>query len=375
MKKWLIFIVILSIIFIGGYLVLSFYAVKFIDARLQKAVGAGLIITEVEIKPTYLSAKGIQYQDPRSKLRILQIEEMRIYPKISSFLKGSLGIREWAILKPTVSIYRSREGLVTGPWVSVGKGEKEGEISGEEGRKEGKAIHMRIDRIRIQEGSLDFEDMKPGGTPANIRLRELDLEMEDIQFPLVSSRSPVEFRGKMKGGTKDGSIDLKGWIDILAMDMEIFLKAEGIDVKVFEPYYRKRVSAEIESAYMNMESKIAVEKRMIDAPGYLELTDLRIKEGGTVLWVPAKTLVSLLKNRGGRVKTNFRVQGSMDDPQFNLQENLLNRIGISLAEALGIPIKVVGKTLFEGTAKGAGGLTEQLKSLGELLKRKKEKGR
>lgn len=114
---------------------------------------------------------------------------------------------------------------------------------------------------------------------------------------------------------------------------------------------------------------------MIDAPGYLELTDLRIKEGGTVLWIPAKTLVSLLKNRGGRVKVNFRVQGSMDDPQFNLQEHLLNRIVISFAEALGIPIKVIGKTLLEGTEKGAEGWTEQLRSVGELFKRKKEKGR
>lgn len=375
MKKWVILIVVISILCIGGYLILSFYAVKFIDARLQKPVAPGFIINEIKIKPTYLSAKGVQYEYPHSKQKIFQIEEMRIYPNIFSFLKGSLRIREWAILKPNFFFYRSREGGIAGPWVSMEKGEKEREISMEEGKKEGEPIHVKIDRIRIEEGSIDFEDAKPVGTPADIRLRDLDLEIEDIQFPLISSHSLIEFKGKMKGGTKEGSISLKGWIDTKTMDMEISLKAQEIDVKVFEPYYRKRVSAEIESGYMNMESKIAVKKRVIDAPGFLELTDLHIKEGGTVFWIPAKTLVSLLKNKGNRVKFKFRVQGNMDDPQFNLQEYFFNRMVVSLAEALGIPIKVVGKTPLEGTGKGAEGLTEQIKSIEELFKRKKEKGK
>ena len=53
----------------------------------------------------------------------------------------------------------------------------------------------------------------------------------------------------------------------------------------------------------------------------------------------------------------------------------MNRVVLSLAEALGIPIKVVGEKAFEGTLKGTEGLTEGLKSIGELLKRKKEKKR
>jgi hypothetical protein len=374
MKKWLILMGTIALIFIGGYLALSFYAVKFIKTQLQGLMGPGLTVAEIKVKPTCLSAKGIEYKDPHSKRRIFQIEEMSIYPDIFASLKGSLRIRDWAIHQPSFFFFRSREGVFVGPWVGKEKEDKEREISQRGEEKRGEPIHIRIDRIRIEKGSIDFEDMKPEGTPANLRLRDFDLEIDDIRFPFISSHSPIQFKGKMKG--KDGKIHVKGWVDIKTMDMAISLAVQGIDVKIFEPYYQKRVSAEIESGYINMESKIVVEKRMIDAPGYLEMVDLRIKEGGgTVLWIPATTLVSLLRDKGNRMKLEFHVKGNMDNPQFNLQGTFFAQIAFSLAKTIGIPIKVVGGDVIKGTEKGAGGLMEGVKSLEELFKKKKEKRR
>ena len=374
MKKWFIVMGIIALILVGGYLALSFYAVKFIRVQLQNVMVPGLTVAEIKIKPTCLSAKGIEYEDPQSNRKIFQIEEMSIYPDIRSSLKGSLRIRQWAIRQPSFFFSRSREGVFIGPWVGKEKGGKEKKTLPEE--KKGKPIHIRIDRIRIEKGSFDLEDRKPGEPPANIQLRDLDLEIADIQFPSVSSHSPIRFEGKMKGRVKDGKIHVKGWIDIKTTDMAISLDVQEIDAKLFEPYYRKRVSAEIESGYVNMESKIAVAKRMIDAPGHLELVDLRIKEGGgTVLWIPADTLISLLRDKGNRIKVEFHVKGNLDNPQFNLQETFFTRIAVSLAEALGIPIKVVGGDVIKGTEKGAEGLMEGVKSLEKLFKRKKENGR
>src|SRR4030042_449802 len=129
MKKWLILIGVVVIFLIGGYLLLSFYAVKFIQARLQKVVGPGLTIAEIKIKPTYLSAKGIRYEDSLSKRKIFMIEEMRVYPALSSFLKGTLNIRECMILRPSFFFYRSREGNLISPWATAEKREKGKEIS------------------------------------------------------------------------------------------------------------------------------------------------------------------------------------------------------------------------------------------------------
>jgi hypothetical protein len=376
MKKWVILIGAIAIFLIGGYFLLSFFAVKSIQARLEQVVGPGLTIGEIKIKPTCLSVKGIRYEDPLSKRRIFLIEEMRVYPDLYSFLKGTLRIREWIVFQPSFFFYRSREGHFIGPLTIMGEREEDKEISDEKERKEKESILVKIDLFRIRKGSVDFEDMKHEGVPAEIRLRELDLELKNVQYPFISSRSSIELKGKIKGRKREGNIDTKGWIDLKNMDMETSFKVQEIDIKIFEPYYRKRFSAEIESGYINMESKIAVEKKMIDAPGQLELVDLHIKEGGgTVLWIPAKTLVSLLRDKGNRIKVKFHVKGNMDDPQFSLQETFLTRVAVSLAGTLGIPIQVVGETMIGGTGKGAEGLIEGLKSIEKLFKRKKEEKR
>lgn len=363
MKKWLFITGIIAILIAGGYLLLSFYAVKFIQAGLQKAIGPGITLAEVEVKITHLSVRGIQFEDPDSKKRFLQIEEMKVYPELFSILKRRLQIREWTIIKPSFFFYRSQEGILMGPWAPIKKEEKGKAFPGKEEKREGESFRIRVERFRILKGSIDFDDMKTGETPGRIRLRELDLDMRNIQYPIASAQSPVELKGKIKGKAKEGKIYLKGWIDLKTADLETSFQVREVELKTFEPYYRKRVSAEIESGFMNMDATIAVKKKKIDAPGQMELADLHIGEKGTVFYLPAKTLVSLLENKGNRIKVQFHLKGNMDDPRFTLQEAFLTQIAFSLAEALGFPIK----------GKGTGGLEEGLGLLEELFKKKEKK--
>jgi hypothetical protein len=376
MKKWFILIGIFLVLLIGGYFVLTFYAVKFIQPRLQTVMGAGFTLEGIKLKTTYLSARGFQYEDPRSKQKFFQVEEIRIYPSLLSLLKKSLHIKELTVLRPSFFFYRSREGRMVGPWVTTKKEGEEKEIFEKEQKKSEEAVEVQIDRIRIQKGSIDFEDRKIGDPSSQMRLRDLDFEIRDIRYPLVSLHSPVELKGKMKGKAQEGSITLKGWVDAKTMDMETSLKIREIEVKTFEPYYRKRVTAEIESGTLAMDSRIVVKEKRIDAPGELDLINLHIKEGGgTVLWIPAETLVALLEKKGHQLKAKFHVKGNMENPQFNLQETFLTQVAISLAQALGIPVKVVGEEVPQGTLKGEKGLVEELQSMERLFKKKKEKKR
>ena len=373
MKKWILWIGIIAVFFAGGYFVLSFFAVKVIQSQIQKVVGPGFTITEIKVKPTHLSVRGIQYEGIHTRKRYLQIDELRVYPAILSFLKGPLRIREFTVLQPSFFLSRTREGVFVGPWTGMEKGEKK-EIPGEKESKEKEPIVIRIDRFRIQKGSLEFEDEKIGEPPAQIKMKDFYLDIKKVQFPIISGHSPIEFQGKLMGKTKEGDLYTKGWINFKTMDMETSFKAREIDVKTFEPYYRKRVSAEIDSGYIYMDAKIAVKEKIIDAPVQLDLDDLHIKKGeGTVFWIPANTIASLLEDRKHRIQVQFQAKGDLDNPEFSLQEAFLTRVGVSLAEALGIPIKTVGEELLGGTIKGEKGLAEELKSVEELLKKKKEK--
>ncbi|NWG01456.1 MAG: DUF748 domain-containing protein [Syntrophaceae bacterium] len=387
MKKWFILIGVLFLLLIGGYFVLSFYAVKLIEPRLQKAMGPGLTLAEIRFNPTYLSATKIQYEDPESKQKFLEIDEVRVYPSLLSLLNKSLRVREITILHPSFSIDRSREGHYFGPWLTLKKEKEEGSVSEEvkkkesqgtpkekEKKKEGPVL-IQIDRVRIQRGAVDFKDRKAGEPPVPIQLRELDVEVENIHYPLTASPSPIELRGKVKGKNGDGKIDMKGWIDLKTMDLEANLKIRAIEVETFQPYYRNRVSAGIDSGTIDMQSQIVLKEKRIDAPGEMNLIDLRFKEGGgTVFWIPAESLSSLLKKKGNHVKVAFHIRGNLEDPQFNLQETFLTQIAFSLMEELGLPVKSIGE-MIGGKGKGMEGWVEGFKSIEEMFKKKKEKKR
>ncbi len=362
MKKWSILLGLIAIILVGGYLGLSYLGVKLVQPRLQKMLGPGFTLKEIQVRLTHLSMKGIQYEGLHTRKKYLWIEEIRIYPAILSLFIGPLRIRDVTIRAPSLSFYRTKEGVFVGPWaVPEKKGKRE--PSGDQEQKEREHVILNIDRLRIQKGSVDFEDWKQGDPPARLKLSDIDLEMKEVQYPFQSTRSPAELKGRLEGKTKKGGeILTKGWINLKTADMETSLNVREIEVKLFEPYYRKKVSAEIDSGYMAMETKITLKEKFIDAPGKLELSHLYIKEGeGTVFWIPAKTLISLLKEKGDRIQVSFHMKGSLDDPKFNLQETLLTRIAISLLEAMGVPIKVVGEGILEKTIQGEKGLTEELR--------------
>jgi uncharacterized protein involved in outer membrane biogenesis len=338
----------LAVLVVAGFLALSYTGGQLIRTRIEQAMRPGLRVGKINVKLTHLSLKEIQYEDPISMKRVCQIEEMKIYPSLLAVLGGgrTVQIRKCMILGPSFFLHRSREGVFTGPFPKAGKegttpGKDQGGSPGGEKRK-AEAAAVRIDRLQVEKGFIDFEDQKTEGHTAYLQLRDVDLEMKDLQYPLVPVHSPVELKGKFKGMTKEGDLSSKGWIDLHTTDMEMTLRTREIELRAFEPYYRKKVTAEISSGHVDLDARITVRKHVIDVPGEMDLVNLRVREGsGSVLYIPAKNFMRMLKDKGNRVKVRFRIKGNLDDPQFNLRENVASRLALALAESLGLPVTVV----------------------------------
>jgi hypothetical protein len=361
MRKGGLILASIAVLVVAGFLALSYMGCRLIRTRLEQAMGPGLRVGKINVKPTHLSLKGIYYEDPVSMKRVCQIEEMKIYPSLLSALGGdrTVQIRKCMILKPSFFLYRSREGSLIGPFPKAGKERTERPEKAQEGSSGGEkrkveAATVRIDRLQIEKGSLDFEDQRTEGSTAYLQLRDMDLEMKDLQYPLVSVHSPVELKGKFKGMTKEGSLSSKGWIDLHTTNMEMTLRTREIELRAFEPYYRKKVTAEISSGHVDLDARITIRKHLIDAPGEMDLVNLQVKEGsGSVFYIPAKSLSRMLKNKGNRVKVRFRIKGDLDDPRFNLRENVASRLTIALAESLGLPVTVVGEGMVISGERGS----------------------
>lgn len=399
MRKWFFFGAIVLSLLIAAFFGLSYYGVRIIEAQLQKRVGPGLTINRIKVHLTSLSALGIRYQDPSTRQVLLDVEEIRIFPDVFSLLKGGLWIREVSIRNPFFWVYRSREGRFTGPWIDLGRDgkveppgpvQKEapgsipakkgfpdderpsgGPDEGERGRPG--FLQVRMGRLRIENGSIDFEDRKAPNEPGRIRLRGIQFDVRDLQYPVVSRRSELRFQGRWKGEKKDGRIEARGWIDLKTFDMEVPIQIEEVEVKALEPYYRRKVTAEIVGGSIDLDLKLLVQGRKIDAPGEVRLANLQLGKGeGMIFYFPAKLLLMLLQSKGNELRARFRVKGNLDDPRFDLEESFLTRMGLSLAESLGLPIKGVGEELVGGSIKGTEGLVEGMKAIGEILQRRRK---
>jgi hypothetical protein len=330
---------ILAVLTVGVYLGLSFYAVTLIQPKIQEAMGSKIILSDVKVKMTHLSIKGIHYEEKTSKKRIFQIEEIKVYPSILSFLRGYLRVKEIVLLKPSFFLFRSRETGFLTPLRGIGGKEEKRDDFREEKRRQ--PFPLKIDHIRVQNGFVGFEDRKTGYPYAQFNLKDLDVQIEGVKFPLLETPFPFKLNGRMRGREREGFIKMEGWLNLEALEFESALSLREIGVKDFEPYYRKKVSTEVENGLIHIEAKVVLKKRVIDIHGDMELVGLQIKRAaGKIFWIPADLFSSQLKKKGGRLKIPFHIRGDLDDSKFNLQESLLTALGFSLARSLGMPVKI-----------------------------------
>ena len=82
--------------------------------------------------------------------------------------------------------------------------------------------------------------------------------------------------------------------------------------------------------------------------------------------MPRQAVVAMMQDRRGRISVQFVLEGDINDPRFSLNENLMTRVGSSVAGVLGISLEDLAKGVGSAGGSIAKGLGE---SLGKLLGR------
>jgi hypothetical protein len=55
----------------------------------------------------------------------------------------------------------------------------------------------------------------------------------------------------------------------------------------------------------------------------------------------------MMKDSNNEIALDFTLEGDLKNPKFNLQDRLVQKIALSLAKTLGLPIENIGESLFE----------------------------
>jgi hypothetical protein len=96
-----------------------------IKTNLQKNMGPGFSIEKIRLKLSSISGSNATFVDTQSNGKLFYIDELRMYPVLSSLFKKTVMITKIEINKPEIFIYKTPKGKVVGPWVTKGGMKKE----------------------------------------------------------------------------------------------------------------------------------------------------------------------------------------------------------------------------------------------------------
>jgi hypothetical protein len=336
---------------------LSINSVKILQAKLQEKLGPGVFISQIEATRRYVAGKGILIEDPVSKLKLLEIDEIRIYPAIRSiFYTRSIIIREIVLYHPSFLIIRTRDSVVIMAGSTARRPQTE---------KTKPTNKITIDKITIQEGKFVFIDHKNKSPPGVIKLLGIESTIEKIKYPFVKeNRSPIKLKSRL-WSKSDGTIVLNGWILFKNFDMVLDASVRNAHIRSFEPYYKKHLGDLIEGGFFTMSAIIEIRNHILDASGNLRFFKLRInRESSKKIVVSPKNIYKIVKSQKNQIKTKFHAKGDLKDPDFKVSRAIITSIIGNLSKASGISLGKKGGSFVKEKAK------QGVDAIKKLFKRK-----
>ena len=184
-----------------------------------------------------------------------------------------------------------------------------------------------------------------------------------------ATKGPVQLavEGQV-GGRPPGRLSITGWTHPLSRDSDLRVRLTGVDLVPLQPYFLTPGDSPVAAGRFDLTLQNRIETQRIRAPGQLTLINLRFAPGRgfrqAFLGIPRDAVLRFLETNG-RLDVQFVVEGSLDSPEFRLQEALARRVALALADKLGVGVQEIAKGVVE---LGAGG-AEVARKGGEALGR------
>ena len=203
--------------------------------------------------------------------------------------------------------------------------------------------HIILKRLIISNGTYTYTDYTKSDTPIKIKVKDLNVEIDNFQWPFLSSEvTSFNISGRVPWDNikEEGRIDFKGWINFYKKDMRAKLQFKDIDGIYIYPYYSSWVNidkARVEKARLNFTSNITSLNNEVNAPCHLELVQIAFKPKGAEeesrQEKVTNVVLGLLKSMNqGKIVLDFNLKTKLDNPEFGLgviHEALKDKIFLS----------------------------------------------
>ncbi len=208
-------------------------------------------------------------------------------------------------------------------------------------------IPIRIDVLTLRGGRIGLADhfIQPNyaatlgdltGRMTGLSSKAGTVAQLDVRGSLAN-HSPLEITGSVNPLAATAFADVKG-------------SFHDIDLPPFTPYSGKYAGYAIARGGLTMEVAYKLQSRKLSAHNRFLVEQFEFGdkiESPTATKLPVKLAVSLLKDRKGVIDVDLPIEGSLDDPKFQIGKIVWKLIGNLIVKAATSPFALLGK-LFGG---------------------------
>lgn len=362
-RSLLIALLLAVVLLIGCY----YAALNLLKAQVEEALGprgevrslgiAGMSIemTGLRIAADKATDKAADKSPAWPVAEELRAERVLVSPDLRSLFTDSIVIGSVRIEHAYLPMLRTNKGLRLVPSLLA----REKTQTRDEDGATRPAKTIRVGRIELVDGEIDFFDATLGRKVHRIPLRGINGQLEHLKLPALDESEDLAFTGSIpEQGHGTGTFSLAGALTPSNRDSNLKLNLHEVPLLALEPYFIKAAEAEVKRGKLDLDLEAHVKNRQLHAPGHMVLNGLEL-DGDGFVGLSRQVGLSLLKDGRDRLDFEFSLDGNLDDPKFSLNEQFYVRVGSALAKLLGVSVEGLGKGV-GSVVEGVGGSLRKL---------------
>ncbi|HXS81102.1 MAG TPA: DUF748 domain-containing protein, partial [Methylomirabilota bacterium] len=201
---------------------------------------------------------------------------------------------------------------------------------------------VRIDRIAVHDGTMDFADQSLTPTFAT-GIHKLEGSIRELSSN-EAAHGVIELDGQV---SSDSPVRIAGTVNPLNErgNTDVSLSFKDIELTTFTPYSGRFMGYRIEKGKLSLDLNYKVAGRELKGANKVFLNQFTLGEkveSAEATKLPVRFALALLKDSEGNIDLDIPVHGNLDDPKFSVGRIILKVLINLLVKAVSSPFKLLG---------------------------------
>ena len=312
------------------------YATRAVKDAVEQTLGPDGKAAEINVRLSSIELVDVRIKAPKDwpTDTALRAKRVVIVPDLREILSDRVRIMKIDIEQGYLAAVRPREGGGLRVLPHLAQRVRKEKAAGKDQRG------ATVAQVELDGFVLEVFDRSILGTVQKVRFDGGKGTVKDIVVPELTTHTRIDLQGVIKGTARQGTVRVRGWVEIANKDAELETHVRGVDLGLFEPYLVTKMKSGVESGTFDLDVKSHVRKNVLRAEGTLTVSKLKLKSSENPLEaiasVPRRAAIGALQDDQDRIAVPFTLEGSLDDPTFSLTGNTALKTGLAVAKAFGM---------------------------------------